>query len=652
MPTHFPPFPGLILLASLSALSMVLHNPVQAQESSVTTLDTMIVSGSAQPTQPHQSTQSVTILNAEQFAPLQPNRVTTMLQQVPGLHTDEMSGRSGISSLYLRGADPNFTLIMLDGIPMNDSTNQRGGSVDLSTIPIDRIDRVEIVRGPLSAFYGSEAMAGAINFITKSASTAPSLRLLGEGGRFDYSKGLVQTGGSVGPLSTNISLSHTQNGEQIEKDSFSMDSAGWNFSLQTDSNVDMHLNGQYTDSTVRSFPEGSGGSEFALLRETERRKTREFLTGVSASFPIPSGWHHQVFLSVTRRIQDVSNPGILATPTLFALPPADFETLYTRVQTRMTTTWTISPQWKFSLGEQLTHERGRRNGTQDLSSFGGPSDQPDDFAIRRTLGGTFAELTSVWWHKLTVNSGIRADISQGFQPKVSPRIGTSYQLLPSVQVRAGYGKGFKLPSLSSLGDPLIGNPSVQPETSVGWDLGLDYHTSDEEFTATIEFFHNRFRNLIDLDPELLNQGIIRLANIDEAVTQGWNISLSFTPLPIVSFQSSFTHLTTRVTETGNPLRNRPKWRGWLGVTMRLSSTVNVKSQVTWVGSSFDFQVPTQTTRVGGFAKADITLNYHPFTTWSCYAALENVTNSSYEQFAGFPAPPFTFRLGLEYRPEF
>lgn len=642
----------MILLASLSTLRVLLPTLAEAEESSVTKLDTMIVTGSAQPTQPHQSTQSITTLNAEQIVPLQPNRVTTILQQVPGLHTDEMSGRSGTSSVYLRGADPNFTLIMLDGVPLNDSTNQRGGSVDLSTIPIDRIDRVEIVRGPLSAFYGSEAMAGAINFITKSASTGSSFRLLGEGGRFDYVKGLVQTGGSLGPLFANLSLSHTQNGEQIERDSFLMDSAGWNFSLQTDPSFDIQLNGQYTDSTVRSFPEGSGGSELALLRETERRKTQEFLTGLSSTFHTPSGWQQQMFLSITRRLQDVSNPGILATPTTFALPPADFETLYTRFQARMTTTWTISPQWKISLGEQLTHERGKRNGTQDLSSFGGSSNQPDDFAVQRTLGGIFAELTSVWWQKLTLNSGVRADISQGFQPKMSPRIGAKYQLMSSIQIRGGYGRGFKLPSLSSLGDPLIGNPSLQPETSVGWDLGLDYHTFNERFTATVEYFHNRFRNLIDLDPDLLNQGIIRLANLDEAETHGWNISLSLTPIPALTFQSSLTHLTTRVTETGDQLRNRPKWRGWFGVTMTLSSTINVKSQVTWVSSSFDFQVPTQTTRVGGFAKADITVNYHPLTTWSCYAALENVTNSSYEQFAGFPAPPLTFRLGLEYRPKF
>ncbi len=645
----FKPFPGLILFLNIVILWIFPLAHALGQDTSVTTLDPIVVTGSAHSTQLHQSTQSVTILNTEQFVPLHPNRVTTILQQVPGLHTDEMSGRSGISSLYLRGADPNFTLIMLDGVPMNDSTNQRGGSVDLSTIPSDRIDRVEIVRGPLSAFYGSEAMAGAINFITKSDSEAPFIRLLGEAGRFDYLKGLIQAGGSVGPLSTNISYSHTQGGEQFMKDSFSMDSIGWNLAIQTDPNWDFRLTGQYTDSTVRSFPEGSGGHRLALLRETEKRTTHELLAGFAASFFTPSGWRHHLFLSISRRLQEVSNPGILSTPSLFAIPPANFETLYHRLQAWMTETWTISPQWKLSFGGQLTHERGRRDGSQDLSSFGGSSNQPDNFSSRRTLGGTFAELTTNWWQKLTLNSGIRADISQGFQPRISPRIGASYHLFPFLQIRGGYGKGFKLPSLSSLGDPLIGNPFLQPETSIGWDLGLYFQTANEELTATIEYFHNRFRKLIDLDPELLNQGIIRLANIDEAITKGWNAFLTLSPIPSVSFQASLTHLLTRVTETGNPLRNRPKWRGGLGIAWKITSTINFKSQVTWVGSSLDFQVPTQTTRVGGYAKADITLNYHPFPAWSGYVALENVTNSSYEEFRGFPSPPLTFRLGLEYR---
>ena len=99
----------LILIAGGAVLEIFPLKSLHAQESSVTILDPIVVTGSAHSTQVHQSTQSITILKAEQFSPLQPNRVATILQQVPGLHTEGMGGRSGITSLYLRGADPNFT---------------------------------------------------------------------------------------------------------------------------------------------------------------------------------------------------------------------------------------------------------------------------------------------------------------------------------------------------------------------------------------------------------------------------------------------------------------------------------------------------------------------------------------------------------------
>jgi vitamin B12 transporter len=161
---------------------------VHAEETAVTMLDPILVTGTANATRLSHSTQSITIIEREQYAQLHPNRLPSVLQQVPGLHIDEMGRRAGISSLYLRGSDPNFTLIMLDGIPLNDTTNQQGGSVDLSAIPIDQSELVEIVRDPLSAYYGSETMAGTINLITQSADTTSYLRLLGEGGRFDYER--------------------------------------------------------------------------------------------------------------------------------------------------------------------------------------------------------------------------------------------------------------------------------------------------------------------------------------------------------------------------------------------------------------------------------------------------------------------------------
>ena len=651
MPFSHRPFVIILYFFSLALCIGPFEIPlVQADETTVPTLDPVIVTGSAHTTRLHRSTQSHSIIDQHDYSPLQPNRLSSILQHIPGVHLDEMGGRGGISSIYLRGADPNFTLIMLDGIPLNDSTDQLGGSVDLSTISIDQITRVEIVRGPLSSFYGSEAMAGAINLITKPPSENAAVQVLMEGGRFDSRKGLIQSQGTLGPLSANLSFSHSRNEEQVENDAFSQQAVGWNLGLDPVSYWDIRLTGQYATSSIRSFPEGSGGPTFALLRETEKRKTQTFLTGLTAALNSPAGWHHQIFLSLSNRSQDVDNPGVLSSPSLFAIPPTRFTTDYHRYQGRLTETWSLAQDWTFSIGGHLTHERGKRDGTQDLSSFGGRADEPLDFALNRTFGGSFLELTATPWETFTLNTGARLDISKQSKPRVSPRMSARYQLLPLLHLRGAYGKGFKLPGLVSLGDPLFGNPALKPETSTGWDLGVEYHTPHHELTASITYFHNRFHGLIDLDPNLLTQNRFQLTNLDSAITKGWEFSLKLSPQAPVTFQANLTYLTTRITETRDALRNRPKWRGGLGLTVQMFPKVSLSSRITMVSSRLDFQIPTQTTRVGGYTKADATITYRPVPAWRWYAALENLTNASYEDFRGFPATPLTFRLGIEYRP--
>ncbi len=623
-----------------------------AKDQTVTTLDPVVVTGSSHPTTLHQPTQSITLVQEENFSTLQPNRLVNILQQVPGLHLDEGAGRGGISSLYLRGADPNFTLIMLDGIPLNDATDNRGGAVDLSTIPLAHISRVEIVRGPLSALYGSEAMAGAINLITHPPTADSFVRLLGEAGKFESLKGGIQAGGKLGSVTSSVSFFHEQNDEQVEKDEFSQTSIGWNFHVASTSVWDIELTGQYADSLVHSFPEGSGGPDLALLRETEKRDTQQFLIGLTTSLHHPFDWEHRWFISYSRRHQEVVTPGILATPTIFALPPADFETTYDRLQLRQTQTWTILPEWIMTLGGQFTYEKGKRNGYQDLSAFGGSSTTPVDFSLNRNFGGIFSEVTWTGWPGLIFNSGVRWNISEDFEPNVSPRAQASYQILPFLQVRGGYGEGFKLPGLASLGDPQIGNSNLTPEFSKGWDLSLQLETLDKNHQVTLTYFHNRFRDLIDLDPQLLNQGIFQLTNLDHVTTKGIEASILSSPFSDLSIQLSLTYLKTRISETGDRLRNRPKWRGSMGMTYQIGTSLTIQGQITSISSRRDFQVPTQSTQVDGYTKADMTLWYFPFPEWKVYTTLENITNASYEDFKGFSAPPVIFRIGLEYSPNF
>ncbi len=620
-----------------------------AGEPEVTTLDPVLVTGTAHPTRLHRVTQSTTVMHEKQFSTLQSNRMAGLLQQIPGIHIDEMGTRGGLSSLYVRGGNPNFTLILLDGIPLNDSTNQRGGSVDLSTLPIENISRVEIVRGPLSSIYGNEGMAGAINFITRSADSTPHVRLLGEAGRFDSYRGTLQGGGSLGPLSTRLSLTHSRNGEQVEKDRFAMTSIGWAATWDGHADWDLRLNGQYSHTTTRVFPEGSGGPLLAVLRDTEQRDTDELVTGLSLSSAYPSSWTHHVRLNILKRRQTIATPGILSPTGSFQLPPASIQTNFYRLQSSLIETWTPERGRTVSLGGQLTYENGERSGIQDLSGFGGSPDTNTFFFRDRVLGGLFAEATWSPHETLIINPGIRMDLSQGFQPQVSPRIGASYALQPWLKIRGGYGKGFKLPSLTSLGDPQIGNPLLTPETSTGWDVGFIIENAEVGVTAGVEYFHTTYRNLIDLDPTLLNQGIFQLANLEETTTQGVEGSLTMFPTAFLSLNISTTYLETRIHRTGEPLRNRPKWRTAGVLTLSMHPTLTLTGRVVYVGSRLDFQIPTQTTTVGEYTRLDLTLTHRPTRTWNWYLALENLTNHPYEEYRGFPSPPLTFRFGVEYQ---
>ena len=169
-----------------------------AETPPVETLDPVVVTATALPTNQSQTPIQTQVFKRMDFDLQQPNRLGTLLQQTPGVFVDEMGGRSGLSSLYIRGSDPNYTMVLLDGVPLNDPMNQRGGSVDLSSLTPERIERIEIVKGPASVFYGSDAMAGAVNIITQKGGIKDRLVARTEGGQWGYARGVLQASGAAG----------------------------------------------------------------------------------------------------------------------------------------------------------------------------------------------------------------------------------------------------------------------------------------------------------------------------------------------------------------------------------------------------------------------------------------------------------------------
>lgn len=611
------------------------------------TFNPVVVTATALPTSQSRAPIQTKIFTRKDLAPQQPNRLSTILQRTPGVFVDEMGGRSGISSLYIRGGDPNFTMVLLDGVPLNDPTNQRGGSVDLSSLTPERIERIEIVKGPASVFYGSDAMAGVVNIITQKGTAADRMVLRAEGGQWGYTRGVFQTSGAADHLRYAGSAAFTRNDGQVTGNRFTSGTIGGNLSWSLQESLKVALTGQYTKTDTRSFPEGSGGSRLAVLRKLEQRRTNEVVSGFNLTFPLAPNWDNQLIGNVFHREQNVENPGVLSAPGTFRVPLTVYRTHFTRMRLHWTLRASLKKFLKVAGGFQLVHENGTRTGTQDLTVLGFSSKADTDFEHSRTTPGGMLESIISPHEQVRLSAGIRVDSPEDFPLQVTPRIAVSVSPSPQTTIRGRYGRGFKLPSLNALGDPLTGNPHLSPESSSGWEVGLLHSTPIWDTEIQVTYFHNSFFNQIDLDPVLAKQKTFLLVNVNKVRTQGIELNVAATPLPRLSIEGWVTYLDSRVSGTSTPLRNRPTASGGLAIQVQASPALTIRGQLQAVGNRFDLQIPTTQTRIQGYYRVDLATTYTLNDAWKIFAAVDNLTNATYEDFLGFESPGTWVRFGVE-----
>src|SRR5690606_26959002 len=154
---------------SIIAAAVALPAPALAQQ------DTLVVTASRQPLPRERLPYWVQVLDEDELADAE--SLDAALARLPDVYVQSPGGRSGFASLFLRGADPNFTTVLLEGVPLNNPTNSRGGAVNLAAIPAGAIGRAELVAGPASTLYGSGALAGALNLLLPGPTSSPRLTL-------------------------------------------------------------------------------------------------------------------------------------------------------------------------------------------------------------------------------------------------------------------------------------------------------------------------------------------------------------------------------------------------------------------------------------------------------------------------------------------
>jgi outer membrane cobalamin receptor len=545
------------------------------------TLEPLVVTGTVTPVPLSQSTASVTVISREQIAAQQTASVTEVLRQVPGLHIDQPGARGSVSLVYLRGGGPSFTLVLIDGVKVNDPTNGRGGSFDFSTLNTDNIERIEIVRGPLSAVYGSDAISGVIHIVTRQPGQEAVRSADAAGGRFGYVRALVQARGPLGLADYALSGSYLDNGEP-EGSGFRNTTVHASLGLSLSDALDLRGMVRYVDSDSTAFPEAIGGPEFAVLREVEKRRIHELLLGFTLVHAPLSWWEYQCQFGFYHRQEDISSPGVApGGDETFGIPASATAAIFRRYELTLSHRLTVSRAVRLSLGAQIQFEEGENTGSLGLIG-------PTDFNLSRDTYAPFVEGQVFLLPGLLVQGGFRMDVVEGFDLDISPRVGLSYSIAGTqTTLWVNWGEGFKVPSFSSLADPTVGNPRLEPETSTSVDAGMSQTFWQKRVTVGVTYFWNDFTDLIDFDARTF-----RLVNRQAVTTEGVELSLQVQPWPPLRLTAQMTYVETDVRGSEATLRNRPRWRGGFMAQWHPVAGLQVTMTALFVGQNLDFAVPT------------------------------------------------------------
>jgi len=568
--------------------------------------------------------------------------VLDYLRNVPGLQVTQPGGRGGIASVFIRGGEPNFTMVLIDGVRVNDPNNTRGGSFDFSTLNVDDIERIEIVRGPQSAIYGSDALAGVINIITKGRADELGAGIHAEAGEDDYQRAALEVSGpttDTGGFALRVAT--VDDGEATPGNTFESNSVTGKLSFGTGEDWDLRFFGRYSDNEGTSFPEDSGGYGFAVIREQDRKSSEDSSLGIAGGIGLAADWRLNFTASRFDHEDSYISPGV-APGVRDPVPPNGADSELDRTTYTAHLVGDITPELRTTFGLDYYDEEGASDGFVEF--FPGFS-IPAGFSIDRSVTGYFGEFRYEPTAGLKLLGSIRHDAPDEEPGETTTKLGALYDFNDGrTTLRVNWGEGFKLPSFFALASPLVGNPDLKAEKSESADLGITQRWMDGRLTSTFTIYRNEFTDLIDFDP-------VNFTNVNRTAVeaQGAEFEMDYRPTNALSLYAEVLYLDIDVKDVQHQLRQRPDWRG--SASARWKPADRWQLQVTWlyVGETWDSSIPTGGLVLDGYHRVDAAATWSADASFDVVLAVDNVLDEDYGEAIGFPSPGRRARLALRYR---
>ncbi|WP_225071165.1 TonB-dependent receptor [Desulfuromonas sp. CSMB_57] len=632
------------------ALAGVLLHAGQPFAAETTTLDPVVVTATRLETPLSQVASSVTVISRQDIENQQPSHVIDVLRSVPGLDVVRQGGSGQQTSIFLRGANSTHTLVLVDGVEVNDPSNP-GRSFDFANLAVDNIERIEIVRGPGSTLYGSDALGGVINIITRKGSGKPKVAISAEGGSFDTHQERLSLSGGNDLINYSLTASYfdtkgisaaAKKYGNTERDGFDRTTVSTRFGLTPLGNVDVDFFLRYIKSNtdLDTFA-GPGGDDPNNTFHSESIYAR-----IQGRLMLLNDlWEQRLGLSLT----DYARKNIDRTD-----PDHPFDSSRTTYDSRL-----YKMDWQhnlyftsanvFTLGGEYKKEEAKG---KSQFFYEDPLWNTDDSFSKKSVEtfSAFLQDQVILWDDFITTFGLRVDDHQTFGARLTYRITSSYLFRPTgTRIKGTFGTAFKAPTLAQLFENstwVLGNPNLAPEKSRGWDIGLEQKFWDDRISLSATYFENRFEDLINTFFSF-SSFKYEYENIDKAESKGVELTASVRPMDNLTLSASYTYTDTENRATGNQLLRRPRHKYNLNADYRFLDRGNVNLDIFYVGKrdDIDLLIWDQTKTLGAYTVVNLAIAYDLAKHLRIHGRVENLFDEDYEEVNGFGTPGIAGYVG-------
>lgn len=609
-----------ILLAGVATLAFSTHAlPANAQLTTTAQSDNddiIIVEGTRLEQTITEVGSSVAVITAEDLEELDFDFALDAVAAAPGVTINQNGAFGGAASVRIRGAASEQTLVLIDGVPINDPTAP-GGGYDFASLDAANIERIEILKGPQSTLWGTDAIGGVVSITTKTPKDGLGASAFGDYGSYEtYRGGAAITGanetGDFRLAITGLQTDGISKADEIygntEKDGYESLSYAAKGGVNLPNEARLGGSLLYTDSDIEtdSFDATAPGS----VSDGDEVTNSESLSGnVTLNFPLLDG---RLTNDVLIGYADITRRSYSGGVESFS---ADGE----RYTYRYQGTLAINSTNRLAIGAEREEIS---DGTEDT-----------------TIDGLFALYEFKPVDTLTLSAGLRNDDHERFGSETTARAAAAWNPSELVTLRASWAEGFKAPTLFQTTYVCCGatqpNADLMPETSTGWDAGIDLRTSDGRGTASVTWFEQDLENLIAFS--FADGGY---SNIALAETNGIEIAGAYRLTDWVSLQANYAY-TEAEDGTGAALIRVPEHAGDVRTVFDPTGPFSGTVLVRYNGEEEDSTGPVQS-----WTRVDLTGSYEVSDTVELYGRVENLFDRQYQQLLGYGTPGLSGSAGI------